>query len=127
PKNPNPQKPVDPEAPQQSVVKFAKEDPQSVSVMPTLMGVGYGTYQQKPENFLLSFVTHTAGLGLMLWLLHMTVPAKIIPPTTANSVELAPYIPMKVGKGGPSGGGGGRVRRLNPFSGPHTVGAQRSL
>src|SRR5215467_11291534 len=117
PKNPNPQMPVDPETSQQSVVKFAKEDPKNTSVMPTLMGVGYGTYQQRPENFLLSFVTHTAGIALMLWLLHIAVPAKIIPPTNLNSVDLAPYIPMKVGKGGPSGGGGGDASKLKASTG----------
>jgi len=89
----------------------------NTSVMPTLMGVGYGTYQQRPENFLLSFVTHTAALGLMFWLLHLTVPAKIIPPTTANSVELAPYVPQHVGKGGPSGGGGGDASKLKASAG----------
>ncbi|HEY2114023.1 MAG TPA: TonB family protein [Candidatus Angelobacter sp.] len=117
PKNANPQEPVDPEASQQSVVKFAKEEPLNTSIMPTLMGVGYGTYQQKPENFLLSFVTHTAALGLMFWLLHLTVPAKIIPPTTSNSVELAPYVPQHVGKGGPSGGGGGDASKLKASAG----------
>jgi TonB family protein len=118
PQNPNPKNPgsSDSEAPQE-VVKFAKEQPQNTSVMPTMLGVGYGTYQQRPENFLLSFVTHTAALGLMLWLLHLTVPAKVIPPTTANSVELAPYIPMKVGKGGPSGGGGGDASKLKASTG----------
>ena len=116
PKNPTPQKPVDPEASQQSVVKFAKEEP-NAAIMPTLMGVGYGTYQQKPENFLLSFVTHTAALGLMLWLLHLTVPAKIIPPVTTNSVDLAPYVPQHVGKGGPSGGGGGDASKLKASAG----------
>lgn len=115
----NPEKPAtgEPEASQQSVVKFAKDQPLNTSVMPTMLGVGYGTYQQRPENFLLSFVTHTAALGLMLWLLHLTVPAKIIPPTTANSVELAPYVPMKVGKGGPSGGGGGDASKLKASTG----------
>jgi len=100
PKDPKPKNPAngDPEASQQEVMKFAKEQPLNTSVMPTMLGIGYGTYQQRPENFLLSFVTHTAALGLMLWVLHLTVPAKIIPPTTANSVELAPYVPMKVGK-----------------------------
>jgi periplasmic protein TonB len=103
--------------PQQSVVKFAKEQPSNAVIMPTLMGVGYGTYQVRPENFLLSAVTHTAALALMLWMLHLAVPAKIIPPTTANSVELAPYIPMKVGKGGPSGGGGGDASKLKASAG----------
>ena len=79
PKNPKPQDPgsSDSEAPQQEVVKFAKEQPLNTSVMPTMLGVGYGTYQQRPENFLLSFVTHTAGLGLTLWLLHSTVPQRL--------------------------------------------------
>lgn len=119
PKNPNPENPAagDSESPQQSVVKFAKEQPLNTSVMPTMLGVGYGTYQQRPENFLLSFVTHTAALGLMFWLLHLTVPTKIIPPSTANSVELAPYIPQKVGKGGPSGGGGGDASKLKASAG----------
>ncbi|HET8890854.1 MAG TPA: TonB family protein [Candidatus Angelobacter sp.] len=116
PKNTNPQKQDDAGA-SQSVVKFAKEEPQNASVMPTLMGVGYGTYQQRPENFLLSFVTHTAGIGLMLWLLHLTVPAKIIPPVTANSVDLAPYVPQHVGKGGPSGGGGGDASKIKASAG----------
>lgn len=120
PNNPKPEKPAaagDSEAPQQSVVKFAKEQPLNTTVMPTLLGVGYGTYQQRPENFLLSFVTHTAALGLMLWLLHLTVPVKIIPPTTTNSVELAPYVPQKVGKGGQSGGGGGDASKLKASAG----------
>lgn len=118
-KDPKPKNPAngDPEAPQQEVVKFAKEQPVNTSVMPTMLGVGYGTYQQRPENFLLSFVAQGAGIALLLWLTHMAVPAKIIPPTTSNSVELAPYIPMKVGKGGPSGGGGGDASKLKASTG----------
>src|SRR6476646_3944347 len=104
PKDPKPKSPAssDSEVPQQEVVKFTKEQALNTSVMPTILGVGYGTYQQRPENFLLSFVTHTAALGLMLWLLHLTGPVKIIPPTTTNSVALAPYVPHKVGEGGRS-------------------------
>ena len=119
PQNPKPKNPAssDSEAPQQEVVKFAKEQPVNTSVMPTMLGVGYGTYQQRPENFLLSFVVQGAGIALLLWLTHMTIPAKVIPPTTANSVELAPYIPMKVGKGGPSGGGGGDASKLKASAG----------
>jgi protein TonB len=117
PPNPESQSAAGPQAPQQSVVKFSKDQPQSSIIMPTMLGVGYGTYQQRPENFLLSFVTHTAGIALMLWLLHIAVPAKIIPPTTANSVDLAPYVPMKVGKGGPSGGGGGDASKLKASTG----------
>jgi periplasmic protein TonB len=123
--------PVDPEKPtpsggpapeqqpsaQQEVVKFAKETKSNPTVMPTLLGVGYGTYQVRPENFLLSFVSHTGAIALMFWLLHVAVPAKIIPPTSLNSVDISPYIPMKVGKGGPSGGGGGDASKLKASAG----------
>jgi periplasmic protein TonB len=112
-----PTPPGDKRPEQQEVVKFAKEKPEDISVMPTLLGAGYGTYQARPENFLISFVTHGGAIALMLWLLHVAVPAKIIPPTTANSVELAPYVPLKVGKGGPSGGGGGDASKLKASAG----------
>lgn len=119
PQNPKPKNspPGDPETQQQEVVRFAKEQTLNTSVMPTMLGIGYGTYQQRPENFLLSFVLQGAGIALLLWLTHIAIPAKIIPPTTANSVELAPYIPMKVGKGGPSGGGGGDASKLKASAG----------
>jgi protein TonB len=120
PKNqPTPEPPSGgPQDPQQSVVKFAKDQAGNASIMPTLTGTGnYGLYQTRPENFVLSVVTHTVAIGLLLWLLHMTVPTKIIPPTTMSSVELAPYVPMKVGKGGPSGGGGGDANKLKASTG----------
>lgn len=107
----------DPQSAKQYVVKFAKDTNANPAVMPTMLGMGYGTYQQRPENFLLSFVTHMGAILLMLWLLHVAVPAKIIPPTNANAVDLAPYIPMKVGKGGPSGGGGGDASKLKASTG----------
>ncbi|HZU30538.1 MAG TPA: energy transducer TonB [Candidatus Angelobacter sp.] len=112
--------PGEPPSSQQEVVKFAKEEqqPQPV-VMPTLLGAGYGTYQVRPENFLLSAVTHTLAIALMLWMLHLAVPAKIIPPSTATSMEIAPYIaPVKVGKtGATSGGGGGDASKLKASAG----------
>jgi TonB family protein len=107
----------DQQSAKQDVVKFAKDTNANPAVMPSLLGMGYGTYQQRPENFLLSFVTHMGAILLMLWLLHVAVPAKIIPPTNINSVDLAPYIPMKVGKGGPSGGGGGDASKLKASTG----------
>lgn len=121
PKNqPTPEKPPsgDPQDSQQSVVKFAKDQSGNAAIMPTLTGTGnYGLYQTRPENFVLSVVTHTVAIGLILWLLHIAVPAKIIPPTNMNSVELLPYVPMKVGKGGPSGGGGGDASKLKASTG----------
>jgi periplasmic protein TonB len=117
PQNPTP--PGDQQPPQQEVVKFAKEPSAAdAAVMPTLLGTGYGIYQVRPENFVLSVVTHTAAIALMLWLLHVVVPAKIIPPSTTNSIDLAPYLaPLKVGKGGPSGGGGGDASKLKASAG----------
>ncbi|HSM88139.1 MAG TPA: energy transducer TonB [Candidatus Limnocylindrales bacterium] len=101
-----------PPSPPQDVVKFAKGQQPVDAMMPTLFGAGYGTYQVRPENFLLSFVTHTAAIGLLLWLFHITVQTRIEPPKLMNSVELAPYIPQQVGKNGPSGGGGGDASKL---------------
>jgi periplasmic protein TonB len=116
PENPTPQ--GDPQPEQQEVVKFAKQDAADMSVLPTMLGAGYGTYQQRPENFLLSFVTHVSAVALMFWLLHIVAPAKLIPPSVTNSTELAPYAPpLKVGKGGPSGGGGGDASKLKASAG----------
>src|SRR5579864_9803027 len=121
PNNPQlPEKPAsgDTQAPQQDVVKFAKDQDANAAIMPTLTGTGhYGLYETRPENFLLSFVVHTAIIGLILWLLHAAVSTVIIPPTTNSSVELAPYVPMKIGKNGPSGGGGGDASKLKASAG----------
>lgn len=104
-----------PKQPQQAVVKFSRENPQSPErLLPTLFGTGYGTYQAKPENYVLSFVSHTAIIALALWLFHVTVQPKINP-INLTSVTLSDY-PMTVGKGGPSGGGGG-VDKLKASAG----------
>src|SRR5262249_12266466 len=130
PKKPTPpgtQDSVNRQSAQQEVVKFAKETKPNTTIMPTLLGVGYGTYQQRPENFLLSFVSHTGAIALMLWLLHVAVPAKIIPPSSANAVDISPYIPMKVAEGRRGGGGGGDARKLKPPAGPpHKAPTQQS-
>jgi TonB family protein len=116
-----PENPVagDPPSSPQSVVKFAKEQNANATIMPTLTGTGhYGLYETRPENFLLSFVTHTAVIGLILFLLHWGAErANIIQPTSMTSVDIAPYIPMKIGKNGPSGGGGGDASKLKASAG----------
>src|SRR5215467_8604880 len=88
-----------PQRPQQ-VVKFAKDGTPEV-VLPTLFGAGYGTYRVRPENFVLSIITHTGLLALILLAVHVSVQEKIIPPALTQPVELSDYV-MKVGKGGPS-------------------------
>lgn len=102
--------------PQQPVVKFSKDKETAADVLPTLFGAGYGTYRAHPENFALSFITHTAGLALLLWLFHVTVQPAIVAPSVSHPVELTDYV-MKVGKGGPSGGGGGDASKLKASNG----------
>ncbi|HEY6307324.1 MAG TPA: energy transducer TonB [Candidatus Angelobacter sp.] len=96
-------------------MKFAKgAGPETV--MPTLFGAGYGTYRVRPENFVLSVITHTGLLALLLLAWHVGVQQKIIPQSLTHSVELSDYA-MKVGKGGPSGGGGGDASKLKASAG----------
>src|SRR5437016_2928739 len=98
---------------QTSVIKFVKTA-QNDLVMPTLFGAGYGTYQVRPENFLLSFVTHTLVLGLIFWLVHFTVgqiPVKK-EKTNFNVTTLEPYVPTKVGAKAGGGGGGGDASKI---------------
>ncbi len=80
--------------------------PSPERMLPTLFGVGYGTYQAKPENYVLSFVSHTVIIALALWLFHVTVQPRIMAPIATVAIDLSDY-PMSIGKGGPSGGGGG--------------------
>lgn len=100
--------------PSQTVVKFEKAP--VADLLPTLFGKGYGTYQIRPENYVLSFVSHTAVIGLVLWLFHITIQPQILTPTIGHSIELSDYV-MKVGKGGPSGGGGGDASKLKASAG----------
>src|SRR5215831_10722128 len=112
PKQPNAPSGSTGAAPQssQTVVKF-EQGPAAEVDLPTLFGKGYGTYQARPENYVFSFVSHTAIIGLALWLFHVTIQPQILTPTLAHTIELSDYV-MKVGKGGPSGGGGGDASKL---------------
>ena len=101
---------------EQDVVKFERQ--QAVDPgMTTLFGGGYGQYQVRPQNFLLSVVTHTIAVLVVLWLFHVTIQPAIMPPSTNTSVELAPYVPIHVGKNGPSGGGGGDASKIKASTG----------
>jgi len=101
--SPGPQLPS-PIQSQQTVIPQVHQSPEQM--LPTLFGSGYGTYQAKPENYVLSFVSHTAVIALALWLFHVTVQPVISKPVPTVSIDLSDY-PLNVGKGGPSGGGGG--------------------
>src|SRR5437899_486562 len=93
PKQPSVQSGGSAAAPSQNVVKFDKSQD-----LLTLFGKGYGTYQARPENYVLSFISHTVILGLLLWGLHVTIQPQILTPNLAHPIELTDYV-MKVGKG----------------------------
>lgn len=100
-----------------SVIKFAKEAPQDV-VLPTLFGAGYGTYQVRPENFVLSFLSHTLLIGLLLLLVHFGVQtaSKLDKPKYDSTELVSPYIPHVGAKAG-GGGGGGDASKLKASAG----------
>lgn len=109
--------PQPPDGAQTSVIKFVKT-PKEAAIIPTLFGEGYGTYQVRPENFLVSFITHTLVIGLMLWLLHFTVQIPTKPERQGlNATILEPYNPMKIGKQAGGGGGGGDASKLKVSAG----------
>ena len=114
--------PVAPEqtvsAEQTSVIKFVKEPGNDPMVMPTLFGAGYGTYQVRPENFVLSFLTHMLAIVAVLLIVHFSVRAVKAPDKPKyDSITLTPYQPMHVGKQAGGGGGGGDASKLKASAG----------
>jgi TonB family protein len=112
------------------VIKFAKE-PQvaaNAAIIPSLFGPGYGTYDVRPENFLVSVLTHMVAVAALLWVFHLAVPAKPPERISFNSTPLEPYIPMHVGKAAGGGGGGGDASKLQASAGgPPKVTMQQQL
>lgn len=100
----------------QEAAKFTKEQPVDAG-MTTLFGGGYGQYQVRPKNFVLSVITHTVVVALVLWIFHVTIQPAIVRPTNTASIDLAPYIPQHIGKNGISGGGGGNASKLKASAG----------
>jgi periplasmic protein TonB len=97
-----------------AVIKFSKESP--VRGIPTF-GAGYGIYETRPENFVLSFLTHAALVAVVIWLYHVTIQ-QIKPATKNDSVTmLAPYLPMTPSKKAGGGGGGGENSKLQASMG----------
>jgi periplasmic protein TonB len=101
-----------------SVIKFAKEPAQENMVLPSLFGAGYGTYQVRPENFVLSFLSHTVLIALLLLLVHFGVQTanKIIEKPKFDMTDISPYIPHVGAKAG-GGGGGGDASKLKASAG----------
>lgn len=104
--------PHDPNKPQNQQLS------QDAMVLPSLFGAGYGTYQVRPQNFVLSFLSHTLLIIGGLFLLHLGVTAVKAPEKPKYDLtELAPYVPRHVGVKAGGGGGGGDASKLKASAG----------
>ncbi|HWZ44317.1 MAG TPA: TonB family protein [Candidatus Saccharimonadales bacterium] len=104
---------------QTAVIRFAKQSQSTANaaIIPSLFGPGYGSYEVRPENFLLSLLTHTLALGLLFWAFHLAVPAKPPERMSLNSTPLEPYMPAHMGRVAGGGGGGGDASKLQASAG----------
>jgi periplasmic protein TonB len=86
------------------------QPPAPPDFLPSLFGLGYGTYGAKPTNFIISFVAHTVAVGLLLtsglWIVkHQDEIKQQVTQLIAPS-EISPYI-LQASKTQAGGGGGG--------------------
>src|SRR5215472_4022667 len=75
-------------------------------ILPTLFGGGYGTYQAKPRNYLVSLALHLAVVAGGLWLANYIAMnhVQIQKDLSGAVIDISPYI---LPTGSVSGGGGG--------------------
>src|SRR6266404_6363236 len=87
-------------------------------ILPTLQGVGYGSYEVRPTNFLYSFLLHLFGMVAILIVTHYLVEHKeVIARTVIQLVDPSDIVmPPSVTKAG-GGGGGGDVSKLDASKG----------
>jgi len=81
----------------------------SASVMPTLFGVGYGSYQVRRETFVVSFLLHVVAVVLIVvsGSLVYTHREEIKQQVTGIVTDISPYVlPPSSSKAGGGGGGG---------------------
>ena len=85
-----------------------------IETMPTLFGQGYGIYQVRRGNFLVSFVLHVIAAALILYSARFAVEHRqeIKKIVVGSAIDISPYIlpPAKTQAGG--GGGGGDRDKL---------------
>jgi len=97
-------------------MKFSKEAPEGGLRVPTF-GAGYGIYETRPENFVLSFLTHALLVAIIVWITHLTFQ-QIKPASNSNTVTLlTPYLPMTPSRKAGGGGGGGDNSKLQESMG----------
>lgn len=99
-----------PAAPQLAPIKEGRPE----SVLPTLLGEGYGTYAVRPVSFFASFLINLIAAALLIWSGHWVVQhhEQIQRQVVALVTDVSPYVlkPSKTQAGG--GGGGGDRDKL---------------
>ncbi|MCU1311361.1 MAG: outer rane transport energization protein TonB [Candidatus Angelobacter sp.] len=87
-------------------------------ILPTLQGVGYGSYEVRPTNFLYSFILHLVGLVAILIITHFLVEHKeVIARTVIQLVDPSDIVMPPSPKTSGGGGGGGDVSKLDASKG----------
>lgn len=104
------------------VAPLQKVATQQHDILPTLFGEGYGDYQVRPTNFLVSFLLHTLLVAFILWSAYWVaqhrqdIKAQITEVFTPQ--DISPYVmspaPDRAGGGG---GGGDRDKLAAPKGG----------
>jgi TonB family protein len=90
---------------------------ESVSVLPTLFGEGYGTYQVRRDTFVLSFLLHILAVVLIFASTSYLYSHReqIKQQVTGIVVDISPYVlPPSSSKAGGGGGGGDRDKLPAP-------------
>lgn len=80
-------------------------------ILPTLFGAGYGTYQVRPTNFVLSFLVHVLAISVVMisGILFAQHKDEIKRQVTGMVMDISPYVlPPSDTKAGGGGGGGDR-------------------
>src|SRR5262249_12566801 len=88
-------------------------------ILPTLFGKGYGNYDQQPNNFLLSFLTHIFA-GILVVIVPILWVSNPVPKIEAISVfkgELSEYVLPVSAKIAGGGGGGGEHLKVEASKG----------
>ncbi len=93
--------------------------PREQTPLPSLFGAGYGAYQVRPQNFLLSFLSHVLLIALLLGLAHMAGLVGPKPVDIQHNVIMVGPPPelYHIGKGGQNAGGGGDASKLQASKG----------
>ena len=80
-------------------------------ILPTLFGEGYGTYAVQSRNFYTSFLLHTVGVAVLLFVTHTVVEHRAqIAQVLGPAINIGAYIPLPASAKQSGGGGGGGDR-----------------